>query len=182
MKRLCLLFSVLVLAVGVQAEEGGMDALIDKLEQSTWIAQGPSSPARKAYLFTDMACPYCAKLSENMAPLVKDPNNRLQIRHIVVGLIDPERSFTQGAAVLAADQPARALAKHEKRFDQGGIEPLATVPPELREKIQENTALMIGLGLSGTPTLVFQDRQNRWRVAQGVVSGQALRESVFQLD
>ena len=180
MKTLTLLLSLLLplCALGEQAD---MDSLLARLESSSWVAEGAEKPQRVAYVFTDMACPYCAELWENMQPLVNDPANTLQVRHIIVGLIHPKRSFTQGGAILAAPDPAAALAEHEGHFDNGGIRPLDPVPDAIRSRIHNNTALMIGLGLQGTPALVFEDTQGRWRVAPGVVGEEALRAEVFQI-
>mgnify|MGYP000344652842 CR=1 FL=1 len=180
MKMLTLLLSLL-LPLSALGQPADMDSLLARLESSSWVAEGAKAPQRVAYVFTDMACPYCATLWENMQPMVNDPANTLQVRHIIVGLIHPKRSFTQGAAVLAAANPADALARHERQFKQGGISPLEPVPAAVRSQIHNNTGLMIGLGLGATPTLVFQDSQGQWRVAPGVLGEEALREAVFQL-
>ncbi len=185
--RLCtlMLASLLLAPMAAQAgdkAEPSMDSLLAKLEASSWVAEGAREPKRIAYVFTDMACPYCARLWENMQPMIEDEDNVLQVRHIIVGLINPKRSFTQGGAVLAAPDPAAALAEHEAHYDDGGIRPLQRVPDAIRSQIQSNTGLMIGLGLQGTPALIFQDSQGRWRVAPGVVGEEALRVEVFQLD
>ena len=180
MKLLTLLLSLLLplSAVGAQAD---MDSLLARLESSSWVAEGADPPQRVAYVFTDMACPYCAELWENMQPLIQHPDNSLQVRHIIVGLIHPKRSFTQGGAILAAPDPAAALAEHEGHYDDGGIRPLERVPDAIRSQIHNNTALMIGLGLQGTPALVFEDSQGRWRLAPGVVGEEALRAEGFQI-
>lgn len=180
MKLLALLLTML-LPLSALGEQADMDSLLARLESSSWVAEGAEEPQRVAYVFTDMACPYCAVLWENMQPLVNDPDNTLQVRHIIVGMIHPKRSFTQGGAILAAPDPAAALAEHEGHFDDGGIRPLERVPDAIRSQIHNNTALMIGLGLQGTPALVFEDTQGRWRVAPGVVGEEALREEVFQI-
>jgi thiol:disulfide interchange protein DsbG len=73
------------------------------------------------------------------------------------------------------------LAEHEEYYDDGGIRPLERVPDAIRSQIQSNTALMIGLGLQGTPTLIFQDKEGRWRVAPGMIGEADLRQQVFQL-
>ncbi len=181
-KPAALLLSLLMLPLASQADGPSMDSLLAKLEASNWVAEGAQEPKRVAYVFTDMACPYCARLWENMQPMINDENNVLQVRHIIVGLINPKRSFTQGGAVLAAPDPAAALAEHEEHFDDGGIRPLERVPDAIRSQIQSNTGLMIGLGLQGTPALIFQDTQGRWRVAPGVIGEADLREEVFQLE
>ncbi len=177
-----LLLMLLLLPLLAQASsEPDMDALLERLEASQWVAEGPKKPERVAYLFTDMACPYCASLWQNMQPMVNDPDNTLQVRHIIVGLIHPKRSFTQGAAVLAARNPADALARHETQFQQGGIRPLEPVPPAVRSQIHSNTGLMITLGLRGTPTLFYPGRSGKWYSASGVISEGELREKVFRL-
>lgn len=181
-KPAALLFTLLMLPLASQADGPSMDSLLAKLQASSWVAEGAQEPQRVAYVFTDMACPYCARLWDNMQPLIHDEDNVLQVRHIIVGLINPKRSFTQGGAVLAAPNPATALAEHEKHYDDGGIRPLKRVPDAIRSQIQSNTGLMIGLGLQGTPALIFQDTQGRWRVAPGVIGEADLREEVFQLE
>lgn len=182
MKFIRLTLALLLLPVLAQGQQDAtMDSLLAKLEASHWVAEGPEQPERVAYVFTDMACPYCAQLWQSMQPMVNDPANTLQVRHIIVGLIHPKRSFTQGAAVLNAINPAAALARHESQFKQGGITPLEPVPSAVRSQIHNNTSLMIGLGLSGTPSLIFQDPTGQWRVAPGVVGEEDLREAVFQL-
>ena len=181
MSKIVVLLLTLLAPLISQAEAASMDSLLTKLEASIWVAEGAQEPQRVAYLFTDMACPYCARLWENMQPMINDADNVLQVRHIIVGLINPKRSFTQGAAVLGAPDPSAALAEHEEYYDDGGIRPLERVPDAIRSQIQSNTALMIGLGLQGTPTLIFQDKEGRWRVAPGMIGEADLRQQVFQL-
>ncbi|EKF73402.1 thiol:disulfide interchange protein DsbG [Alcanivorax hongdengensis A-11-3] len=179
MKHLAMaLFGLLLPLAGLTAER---PAVLDKLAASTWVAEGPAQPERVAYMFTDMACPYCAKMWAEMQPMLNNPANTVQVRHIIVGLINPDTSFSQGAAVLAADDPAAALARHESRFREGGIQPLNPVPDAQRQAIQANTRLMMAMGLGGTPTMVFQDSQQRWRFAPGLMDKRDLRNEVFQL-
>ena len=178
--RLLLALLIMPLLAGAQSTPS-QDALIARLESSHWVAEGPKHPERVIYVFTDMACPYCARLWENLQPMVNDPDNTVQVRHIIVGLIHPKRSFTQGAAVMTAINPADALARHEGQFRQGGIRPLEPVPPTVRSEIHHNTGLMASLGLRGTPTLFYQGRSGKWYSASGVISERDLREKVFRL-
>ena len=175
-----LLFFCLLLSYPLAQGDDPMAPLLKKLEDSHWVAVGSEQPERIAYLFDDMQCPYCVQLWHSMAPLLDDDRNTLQVRHILVGLINPNTSLTTAAAVLADDHPAQRLAEHKERFSEGGIAPLSPVPDTLRDAIRENTVLMIGLGLAGTPTLIFQDSEQRWRVAPGLISEGALRQQVFQ--
>lgn len=81
MKMLILLLSLL-LPLSAVGEPADMDSLLARLESSSWVAEGAESPQRVAYVFTDMACPYCARLWENMQPLVNHPDNTLQVRPV----------------------------------------------------------------------------------------------------
>ncbi|MGB2246236.1 MAG: thioredoxin fold domain-containing protein [Alcanivorax sediminis] len=182
MKTARLLLALLMLPLLAQAKsDPAMEELLGRLESSHWVAEGPKKPERVAYVFTDMACAYCARLWVNMQPMVNDPDNTLEVRHIIVGMIHPKRSFTQGAAVLGARHPANALARHESQFQQGGIRPVEPVPAAIRSQIHSNTGLFIHLGLQGTPTLFYQGRNGKWHSASGVIGERDLREKVFRL-
>ena len=179
--RMLTLLVTMLLPLSAVGEQADMDSLLARLESSRWVAEGAEDPQRVAYVFTDMACPYCAELWENMQPLIQHPDNSLQVRHIIVGMIHPKRSFPQGGAILAAADPAAALAEHEGHFDDGGIRPLERVPDAIRSQIHNNTGLMISLGLQGTPTLIYQGRSGKWHSASGVIGKEDLRKKVFRL-
>ena len=99
-KPAALLLTLLIPLIG-QADDGpSMDSLLAKLEASTWVAEGAQQPQRVAYVFTDMACPYCARLWENMQPMIEDEDNVLQVRHIIVGLINPKRRSEEHTSEL----------------------------------------------------------------------------------
>ena len=102
----------------------------------------------------------------------------------------PTHEIAHPATVLAASPLRRGRAdRHgqpagttgEQQLGGGGGRPLERVPDAIRSQIHNNTALMIGLGLQGTPALVFEDSQGRWRLAPGVVGEEALRAEVFQI-
>ena len=88
----------------------------------------------------------------------------------------------EACAAYIASQKAEGWVLLPERYDDGGIRPLERVPDAIRSQIHNNTALMIGLGLQGTPALVFEDSQGRWRLAPGVIGEEALRAEVFQIN
>ncbi|ASK35881.1 thiol:disulfide interchange protein DsbG [Alcanivorax sp. N3-2A] len=159
------------------------DRVLALLENATWVAEGADQPERVVYMFTDMNCPYCARQWQAMQPYLQRDDNVTQVRHILVALLRPT-SLPKAAAVLAADDPAATFAQAERHYGQQGAgpEPLETVPAELENQIQGNTILMMRLGLKGTPATLFLDPDGKLQVAPGVLSDDALRRYVFQVE
>lgn len=145
------------------------------LEDSNWVADGPDDAPRKIYVFTDPNCPYCHKFHQIARPWVEA--GKVQLRHIPVGILKPT-SNGKAAAILGADDPSEALARHEANYRRGGIEPLEDIPEELRQKVAANNMLMSSLGIQGTPGLVYRDENGKIGVKQGVPQG-ALREQIM---
>ncbi|GAA5132003.1 thiol:disulfide interchange protein DsbG [Alloalcanivorax gelatiniphagus] len=159
------------------AERAALEQKIfDVLEQSHWVAEGAEDPDRVVYTFTDLKCPYCERQWRDMRPLLADPDNRTQVRHVVVAVLRPG-SYGEGAAVLAADDPAAALAQGEK----GELKPLDPVPEAVGRQLRENNALMREFGIRGTPATIFRDRNGKLQFAPGVLQPETLRGQVFQL-
>ncbi|MFP1681801.1 thiol:disulfide interchange protein DsbG [Alloalcanivorax sp. C16-1] len=151
--------------------------IFDVLERSHWVAEGAENPDRVVYTFTDLKCPYCERQWRDMRPLLADPDNRTQVRHVVVAVLRPG-SYGEGAAVLAADDPAAALAQGEK----GELKPLDPVPEAMGRQLRENNALMREFGIRGTPATIFRDPAGKLEFAPGVLQPETLRGLVFQLD
>lgn len=126
----------------------------DKLEASTWIADGKATAPRVVYTFSDPNCPYCNQFWEAARPWVE--SGKVQLRHVMVGVIR-EDSANKVAAMLAASSPEAALTKNEHGFANGGIKPDATVPAGVRKKLDSNELLMLELGFQGTPGILFLD-------------------------
>ena len=146
-----------------------------KLDKSNWVADGDDDAKRVIYVFTDPNCPYCHKFYEVARPWVE--SGKVQLRHIPVGIIKPS-SPGKAAAILGADDPSAALARHEENYSRGGIEPLEDMPAELREKVAANNMLMSSLGIQGTPGLVYRNAEGKIDIHQGMPQG-ALREEIF---
>ncbi|MCG6659748.1 thiol:disulfide interchange protein DsbG [Halomonas campisalis] len=127
-----------------------------QLEASAWIADGSDDAARVLYTFTDPNCPYCRRFWETTRPWVEA--GEVQLRHIMVGILQPD-SPAKASALLGADDPEAALHAHSGGDD---IAPSAQ-PRDIEDKIYRNNQLFDELGLYATPTSVFRhgDRLER---------------------
>lgn len=155
-------------------------AVWGQLEKSHWIADGRGSAPRTVYVFTDPNCPYCNKLWADARPWVDA--GKLQLRHVMVGILTPT-SAGKAAALLGAKDPAAALDAHErghvasnaktlasgrpKPLGDEGVKPLATVPPALAAQLDTNANLMASYGLRATPALVWKDAGGAVQMRQG---------------
>ena len=147
------------------------------LEKAAWVGDGPSNAKRIVYVFSDPNCPYCNAFWRATRPYVgKD----LQVRHIMVGVLS-QSSAGKAAAILAAEDPAAALARHEENHSAGGIEPLEKIPFEIEQHLKLNVELMRQLGARGTPAIFYRDREGKGRRMIGLPSEQALKEEILQL-
>lgn len=153
-----------------------------QLEGSRWIADGRQG-ARVIYAFTDPNCPYCNKLWSEARPWVDA--GKLQLRHVMVGILTPT-SAGKAAALLAAKDPVAALAAHEREhagdapqpgqrprpLEGGSLKPLAAIPDAQQKQLESNARLMASLGLQATPSIVWRDENGALQVRQGVPPGQ----------
>ena len=131
------------------------------------VQQGPDS-APKIYVFADPNCIYCHKFSDQAAPLVK--NDKLQLQWAMVGFLK-DTSAGRAAAILSADEPAKAFAKNEAGFDEasesGGIKPIEDIDADIQNVLDAHAKQMAAAGGSGTPTLVYKDAQGKWQSKVG---------------
>lgn len=156
-------------------EKPDLQSAWPKLEQSNWVADGADDAPRTIYVFTDPNCPYCHKFHQAARPWVEA--GKVQLRHIPVGILKPT-STAKSAAILGADDPSAALAKHEANYRRGGIEPMDDIPAALRRKVASNNILMSSLGIQGTPGLVYRNDAGKIAIKQGMPQG-ALREEIL---
>jgi len=139
-----------------------------ELEKSAWVADGKANAPRIVYTFSDANCPYCHKFWEAARPWVDA--GKVQLRHVMVGVIR-EDSPAKAAAILSAKDPSAALLENEHRFASGGIAPLKQVTPALAAKLDANQVLMLKLGFQGTPGILFQDAKGAVQRRSGMPQG-----------
>jgi thiol:disulfide interchange protein DsbG len=151
------------------------------LEQSRWIADGSDQAPRVVYVFTDLNCPYCEQFWVDARPWVNA--GKVQLRHVVVGILSPS-SPGKAAALLVAPDPSAALADFEShtetaasqalptgrsssRGSSGVLTPLQVIPPEIQSQLDSNRTLMKTDGLSGTPAVVWRNKREEVRMRAG---------------
>lgn len=122
-----------------------------QLEKSTWVQDGRKDAPRIIYTFSDPNCPYCHKFWEASRPWVDA--GAVQLRHLLVGVIRAD-SAPKAATILGADDRSAMLTQNEKTFAEGGITPAKSVPADIQKVLDDNQALMMGLGFRGTPGIV----------------------------
>ncbi len=143
--------------------------------RGTGFAVGENMMAAKMlYVFFDPQCPHCSHLWETTQPLARE----LRIVWMPVAFINA-KSAGQGAAILAAADPAAAMQAHEARLaaDLGGMEPPARPDEAYLAKVRANTALWQELHGSSVPMLVFKDPASGQSTAlEGALETDQLRE------
>lgn len=114
---------------------------------------GAVMAANTVYVFFDTTCPHCAELWNASKPLL----NRLKMVWMPVGLLRPQ-SAPQGATILAAPDPAAAMAENEaKVLDRsGGITASGSLSDEVLGKVKANTEIFNQLGADSVPLIVFR--------------------------
>lgn len=153
-------------AEGNDLSEAPLDELVrapqegqvwQQLEQSHWIQDGQADAPRVLYTFTDPNCPYCRQFWEQARPWVEA--GEVQLRHIMVGILQPD-SPAKASALLGAEDPEAALHDHS-----GGnsVAPSAQ-PRHIEDKVYRNNQLFDELGLYATPTTVYRHEGRLQRV------------------
>src|SRR4051812_515411 len=125
---------------------------------------GSMMAARTVYVFFDAQCPHCATLWHESKPVL----SQIKMVWMPVRLL-ADISAQQGAAILAASDPAGLMDKHEELRGSGGkgLEPSSSTPKEALDKVRSNTALMSAIGAGSVPTLVFKDPSGKAAMYEG---------------
>lgn len=164
-----------------QAVRGAMTAgAWSKLEASHWIQDGRKDAPRTVYVFTDPNCPFCNKFWADARPWVD--SGKVVLRHVMVGILTPT-SAGKAAALLAAKDPAAALAAYERGhverngksiaagrarpLGDDGLQPLANIPADVGARLAANEQLMASLGLQATPAMVWRDPNGSVKMRTG---------------
>lgn len=110
----------------------------------------------------DPNCIYCHHLYQALAPEVAA--GRLRVRYVLVGVVKLS-SLPRAVAILAAKDPAKALAQDEARFDvkdeEGGYPPDKSMDAAAKAVVDANNALFDKMGANGTPALLYCGAGNK---------------------
>lgn len=122
-----------------------------------WIANGDENASWHIYSFDDLNCGFCNRQYTELMPLVEA--GRLQIRHLLVGIIG-EDSEDLAIAALASSDPAASY--HEYQLAFGSPESKTMLidgsdgnTEEAGKILAQTTELMRKLGINGTPGVLF---------------------------
>ncbi|WP_313085401.1 thiol:disulfide interchange protein DsbG [Pseudomonas sp.] len=149
-----------------------------RLEHSTWIADGAADAPRVVYLFSDANCPYCNLFWKQARPWVEAGD--VQLRHVMVGMLRPD-SAGKAAALLSAADPEAALGRHEAAGKASRLEPAASITPKVSEQLEANLALMAEMGASATPAIYYLDDRGRLQQRQGAPDPELLKRMMGPL-
>jgi thiol:disulfide interchange protein DsbG len=137
---------------------------------------GALMSAHTVYVFFDPQCPHCGHLWQASTPLHK----KVKFVWIPVAWINAS-SLTQGAALMAAANPAALMTEHEASLlaGQGGIAASSSVPSEVEQSIKANTKLLNSLGAESVPFIVVKNAVTGQTIAKdGALTTAALAEMI----
>lgn len=125
--------------------------------RGTGFTVGALMAANTVYVFFDSTCPHCAELWKSSQPLL----GRLKMVWMPIGLLRPQ-SGPQGAAILSAPDPVKAMNEHEASLLQrgGGISVPSSLPDEVVQKVKDNTNLFRQLQAESVPLIVYRHAGN----------------------
>ncbi len=123
-------------------------------QQGKGFTVGALMSANTVYVLFDPQCPHCGHLWEASLPLQK----KVKFVWIPVAIMNP-KSASQGAALLAATNPAELMTTHEKSLlaGTGGIAASASVPADLELALKKNTELFNTLGVESVPYILARN-------------------------
>lgn len=144
-------------------------------KESAWVADGKADAPQVVYMFDDTECPYCHLFWQQTRPWVAA--GKVQIRHVLVGIITPQ-SPDEAAAILSAANPAEALRRHEESYQGEGKNKmdLSKITAEARQQVKTNERLMHQFGIRGTPAVYYQRADGSFGSVGGMPQGDMMAE------
>lgn len=121
--------------------------LLNAVGEDNMIVMGPKNPKRTITVFTDVDCPYCARLHQEVPELIK---NGVKVRYLLfprTGL--QSATYRRSIAVWCAADRVKAIGIAKG----GGQIEMKTCP----NPVEDHYRLGLKLGVSGTPTIFLDD-------------------------
>ncbi|MGZ5194259.1 MAG: thioredoxin fold domain-containing protein [Ramlibacter sp.] len=117
---------------------------------------GSAMSVRTVYVFFDSQCPHCAELWQTAKPL----KSQTKFVWVPIRLLN-DTSEGQGAAILAAKDPAAAMDEHEASMAArtGGISAMGDLGAQ-RAIVKKNTELFNRFGFASVPSIVGTQAQS----------------------
>jgi len=120
---------------------------IAHLDKSNMLIVGPRHPKRTLTVFTDVDCPYCARLHDEVPDLVR---HGVRVRYLLYPRTGPgTQSYWRAVAVWCSKDPMKAMGI----ANRGGSLPMKRCVNPVRA----NFLLGQKLDISGTPTIFTDD-------------------------
>jgi thiol:disulfide interchange protein DsbC len=120
---------------------------VNSIGESKMIVFGPASPKRTLTVFTDVDCPYCARLHQEVPKLNAAG---VKVRYLLYPRAGAEsETYKRSVAVWCAKDRGKALGIAKAG---GKIEMKTCTHP-----VDEHLRLGAEVGVEGTPALVFDD-------------------------
>jgi thiol:disulfide interchange protein DsbG len=143
-------------------------AAFAQLEKTAFVAEGRiKNPKSVIYAFIDPNCPYCHLMWRAVQPYEAAG---LQVRWIPVATLGPT-SMPKAIEVLAAADKTAAFQRMEKNHGKPWKPKPGTTEqshPLVAASIHRNGEMMDSFGISGTPGLVWRDKQGKVQVKSGM--------------
>lgn len=124
---------------------------------------GSVASANTVYVFFDAQCPHCGRLWEAAKPLA----SQAKFVWIPVAVLN-RASYLQGATLLSAADPAKAMAEHEESLmnRKGGITVSMGLPHEAQDAVKANTELLSSFKVESIPFIVATNIRTKKVVSQ----------------
>ena len=149
----------------IERKKGRIDA-IELLEEDSMIVFAPEEVKGTITVFTDITCPYCAKLHREVGELNEAG---IKIRYLAYPRVGvPSPVADDMASIWCADDPREALTDAKAGF---GVEPIDCPNP-----VKEHYHVGNKVGVNGTPTIILEDGS----LIGGYVPYQRLANSAIQ--
>ncbi|ROU00506.1 thiol:disulfide interchange protein DsbG [Marinobacter sp. R17] len=148
-----------------------------KLEDDPHLVTEGASWQPEIYVFADPNCVFCHRFWKQTRAWVE--NGKVQMHWVMVGFLKPS-STGYAAAIINADKPAQALEAFESHFGDpnGPVQPQDSISATLQAALDQHGQWMSALGFSGTPGLLFKDRNGQWQGITGVPDQNQLGEAL----
>jgi len=160
----------------------GMAAFWKRSMKLRGIHTGPADSSKHMLVYFDPNCPTCAKQWEVLRPYM----GQVRIQWIPIAYMS-KTSLRRAAAILAASDPARALAENEQDYDVDGKVGGYAIPQDVPDwaiaAVRANTEQAMRTKDSpGTPTLGFElYNGKRYFRMFGMVDARSMAVAVEQL-
>ena len=132
-----------------QTRQKGVVQLLQGMSEKNMIVMGPDRPKRTITVFTDVDCPYCARLHLEVPALTKQG---VKVRYLLFPRNGLEsETYKRSVAVWCATDRVKAVGVAKAG---GRLEMKSCANP-----VAEHYQLGQRLGVSGTPTIFVDDGQ-----------------------